>query len=230
MSVNFAKLLNNCSDRIEKIVELSPTKEEVIKENRNLDNSAVRPEIMGIIEEKMKEKTLSRSVDKDIHKHENKKTEESSAGASKVLFSLKDFFERSNNPEVDTDSDDNTAPTKNEESDSFSTEENEDKSSEGEGKTNGSKPNHESSKGEVNTCKIDKDKQLNEEPTTKESISKETDNDLDLESELSQLDKLKEKLDEAILKNVKENEDTQRDQNNDDVNVLEKGPSNNIEN
>ena len=225
MSVNFAKLLNNCSDRIEKIVELTPTKE-IMKENSDLDNSAVRPGIMGIIEEKMKEKASSRSVDKDIHNHENKRKEGSSAGESKVLFSLKDFFERSNNPKDDTDSDDNTASTKNEESDSISSEDNEDKSKEGESKTYGSIPDQESAKGEVNTCEIDKDDKLNTEPTSKESSSIESDNDLDLESELSQLDKLKEKLDETILKNPKENVDIQRDQRTDDENVLKKEPSN----
>ena len=91
MSLDFAKLLNNCSERIENTNETEINESD---KKKDLIQTGVRPEIMDIIEDKIKKTASSFSDgDKGVERNENQKNElELQSGAknekAKILFSL----------------------------------------------------------------------------------------------------------------------------------------------
>ena len=106
MNTVFAKLLNNCLNRIDgqdEVIDRNDNGSEVTSENYESlcnDSHPVRSEIKDIIEEKIKRKASdaeSPVLEKLGPINIGKSVElEEAPEKAKILFSLKDFFERSN--------------------------------------------------------------------------------------------------------------------------------------
>ena len=99
MRSDFEKLLNNCQSRINeesvKVIQISNgniVRSHTTEPNHSSDNNSVRPEIQGIILQKMKES----SKDSDADNSKDGSNKEDDKG--QILFSLKDFLENSNKP------------------------------------------------------------------------------------------------------------------------------------
>jgi len=221
MSVNtdFANLLNNCLNRIDRTDDdKAETKTfdddsggftESLGTSSSNSNSPVRPEIKDIINEKIKQKdddAGSPEVDKvnpikidanGIEEH-RKQASEDAPEKAKILFSLKDFFERSSENEKSEDSSKEEKPS------------DEEDSSDGEDLLEDSDNESDEDKSDLEVKKTKSNKISDSESDVEDAKGDDPDQDSDLESELNILEKLKEKLDNSIIESTK-NEDNEVD-------------------
>jgi len=211
MNTDFAKLLSNCMSRVDRKQDIiddvnvgdDPNKESgkytenVAAPISTVDSYSVRSEIKNIIEEKFKQKEDSKTSPPAENKSSFSKKEESAKG--KILFSLKDFFERSSESEAkeepSEDDDDGSSGDIGENDDALRKNIDDDLLQESD---------VEDDKKCVinNEFKIKGKHNLNMKDS---ADAEDLDNKQysDLETELNKLEKLKEKLDENIVSHCK---------------------------
>eukprot|EP00092_Neocalanus_flemingeri_P024786 GFUD01026875.1.p1 GENE.GFUD01026875.1~~GFUD01026875.1.p1 ORF type:complete len:489 (+),score=159.99 GFUD01026875.1:78-1544(+) len=221
----FAKLLNNCMNRIDGTDEDNDdTKTSAIKASDDSgvftdnvetfssnSNSPVRPEIKNIIEDKMKEKddnkvnTLKPRLDVDCT---DTVVKEPTPDKAKILFSLKDFFERSTEIENKEEHSSDSEEKRSDEENPSDLDNNLDTLLKDQGDQNqdtGNAPNQKSShlqisKSDSSEKSVDNSNNIGENDKKKnlEDAHDDSEQASDLESELTIMEKLKQKLEEGI--------------------------------
>jgi hypothetical protein len=217
MNTDFAKLLNNCLNRMDGTdddTDKNDDGRDTISEKVEIfgtNSSPVRSEIKDIIEEKIKQK--DNIVGSPVHEkvesiqlggsdHEVE-LEEASGQASpekaKILFSLNDFFERSKEPENKAD---NLSSDEDQESDNASSDldKNVDSLYNNEVQSPGDTSDDisDDSDSDLDTAE---DSKSDNESDIEDTRGDDPDHDSELESELNLLEKLKQKLNDSITGN-----------------------------
>ena len=213
MCADFAKLLNNCMSRIDGSNDatdgsevLDNKSEGLSKENEeilNIDISPIRSGIKVIIEEKFKQRSPDLEKDSELDGNDVEiSSEVEGPDKAKILFSLKDFLDRSK--ESENRIDDNSSG-EDEEKDDQSSEEL-DKNVEALYNKDQSQDDDDiisESDSDLEDSSIAESGDSDKESDTEDLKGDEPDQDSDLESELNLLEKLKQKLDNNIISSPK---------------------------